>query len=260
MRTIIARCAFTVAALSIAMGAASAQSAAPSLTLLWPQSEVATLAYNRIKAAGVAEDLIVMMQERLSSPEPLTVVLGGGGSTPRIGKHGQLITVPYEHLHKIQAQLDANRATEPALEEQAMDAFVYSVVHQVAHVLVHQGETGQWLGEDAVADLTMLTLLEHMPDGGRIARHALEFFDKDPLGMVQPKDNYWAAHELNAERYWAGVCQLLGSGHTVQDVEILGHSGGESCRQHYAALKNSWQQVFAPELAPINRPAEVAQR
>ncbi len=244
--------------MSSAQAGSDAHSSA--LTLLWPQSEVAQVARDHIQASGLAETIITLMQQRLAVSAPLTVVLGGAGK-PRIGERGQLVSVPYEHLQQIQAHLYNNRSAEPELLQVALDAYSYSVVHQLAHVLIQQDDSDQWLGEDAVADLSMLTLIEHVPDGGRIARNALQLFDRHAVGMVRPRDNYWAAHALNAERYWAGVCQLMGSGHAVDDViSAVERFGGSSCEQHYAMLKNSWQQVFVANLPPIGSDTSVASR
>lgn len=221
------------------------------LTVLWPQSEQTRDAYLKVNSAGLAESTIKMVSQRLNLTGPVTVVLGGGGK-PRINAESQVVVLPYEHLQHIQDDLAASSNNGEVMPQVALDAFRYTLVHQLAHVAIaQQEESGQWLGEDAVADLTMLTLLEHMPDGDRIARNALRLFDKQAIGMVRPKDNFWASHSLNAERYWSGICQLLGSGQLIDEVLPAGEMDNTECAEHYVTLRNSWGQMFAQGLDPI---------
>jgi len=242
-------------ALAASVGQASSAISEASLTVLWPKSDKAQAAYQQIKKAGLAESVIEMAHNRMALKEPVTLVLGGGGQ-PRILVGSQMIVVPYEHLYDIEKDLAASSSDGLASPEVVMDAFLYTLVHQLAHVAIaQQDENGQWLGEDAVADLTMLTLLEHIPQGDRIARNALRLFDKQAIGLVRPRNNYWASHSLNAERYWAGICQLLGSGQAVDEVMPAGEMSNSECSAHYATLKNSWGQMFAQGLDPVVKDA-----
>ncbi len=251
-------CALGIILCSTSM--ASEQVHAPVLTLLWPEAGPAHQSFSTIKETGLAEAVITMAEQRMALRGPVTVVLGGGGK-PRISQDSQVVVMPYEHLQQIEKDLSNGGAKDHEQRQVALDAFTYSLVHQLAHVAIEQQEeSGQWLGEDAAADLTMITLLEHIPDGARIARNALSLFDKQAIGMVRETQNFWSSHELNAERYWAGICQLLGSGQVLDEVLPEDQMSNEECRVHYAALRNSWGQMFAQGLLPLEPESEVASR
>lgn len=248
-----------VAVICLAMSGYSVQAAdgphGAALTVLWPQSAQTREAYLQVKNAGLAETTINMISQRLNLTSPVTIVIGGGGE-PRFNAETQVVVLPYEHLRHIQDDLAASSNNGQVMPQVALDAFRYTLVHQLAHIAIaQQEETGQWLGEDAVADLTMLTLLEHMPEGDRIARNALRLFDKQAIGMVRPKDNFWSSHSLNAERYWSGLCQLQGSGQVLDEVLPAGEMNNTECAEHYATLRNSWGQMFAQGLDPIAKGA-----
>lgn len=232
----------------------------PTLTVLWPQNAQSSQAHAEITHSGLAEAVIDMAEQRMALKSPVTLVLGGGGE-PRINTRSQVIVMPYEHLQHIKDDLKISTGQNVADTSVALDAFVYSMVHQLAHVAItQQEETGQWLGEDAVADLTMLTLLEHMPNGDRIAQNALSLFDKHAIGLNRSKSNYWASHSLNAERYWSGICQLHGSGRSFDEVMPAEQMSDAECGDHYALLRNSWAQMFAEGLEPLAENANVASR
>lgn len=237
---------FGVACLVACTGMVGAASGADGAVLieLWPSSPAVRQAHRQIEQSGLAERLVALIDQRMALQRAPTIVLGGKGS-PRVSTEAQLIVMPYEHLLAIESDLAAASDDGLAAANVVMDAFAYSLVHQLSRVAIAQQEHegGQWLGEDAVADLTLLTLLEHVPDGDRIARHALELFDKQ-IGSARSSDNFWRANGLNAERYWSAVCQLLGAGVALGDVRPPGDTGDSECGERYAALRNSWSPLF----------------
>lgn len=253
-------------ALSVVMTAGLAQAdddgmEGLALTVLWPQTEQTREAFLQVKNAGLAEAVVKMAEQRMMLKGSVALILGGGGA-PRVNTESQAVVMPYEHLQNIQKDLSASQGFDVTDLQPALDAFTYSLIHQLSHIVItQQGGSGQWLGEDAVADLTMLTLLEHMPDGGRIARNALSLFDRQGVGMAtRSKNNYWSSHLLNAERYQSGVCQLLGSGYSVGADMLTEQMSDEKCSKHYAALRNSWGQVFAQGIEPVKRSTNLASR
>jgi|GEM_PF-6115971 len=262
MNSVFKRCLMSCGFVaSLAMSQSQAGEHGPSLTVLWPEDAKVQSAYQEIKKSGVAEEVIKMAEERMALKGQLTIILGGGGE-PRLTPDSGAVVMPYEHLLSIKNDVDFSISANEAQQQQvALDAFSYSLVHRLAHATIkQQQESGQWLGDDAVADLAMLTVLDHMPNGGRIARNALRLFDKGAVGMQRNSTSFWVKNSLNSKRYDTGVCQLVGSGYSMDSLFGEAPVNEAVCAEQFALLRNSWSEMFVPGLTPVQPAASVASR
>ncbi|MFB9885224.1 DUF4344 domain-containing metallopeptidase [Balneatrix alpica] len=195
-----------------------------------------------------APKLEQLLQGQLQLKQAIKVSMGAEEG-PQYDPNSGLIEYPYQDWHDIQQLYQ--QGTDYSAQEIAtytQEIMTFTLLHELAHALVHQLEIPV-LGkeEDAADTLAALLLLER--DDTQALLSSMEIFDL----WSQQKDSLEAAdfmdeHSLDDQRFYALACLLVG-----YDPEGMAELAGELdmddervdfCIEEYGQKRTNWQRLL----------------
>ena len=207
-----------------------------------------------LREAGLLESMVSGLNEFLTLPEDLEVILGECGE-PNAFYDPEFISIMlcYELvLSSVETFLDVVETDEelqPALESPL--SFIF--YHELGHALVDLFDlpiTGR--EEDAVDQLATLILVESGEDGEDAAMDAANWF---VLQSGYSELTEWAfadEHSLDEQRFFNIMCWVYGKSpdrnHFIVEEGFLPLERAGGCEDEYKQLSSSWERILSPHL------------
>ncbi len=224
-----------------------------------PLNAAETATVKALKASGVTESVVVLMNETFSFPRQLDIVFGGEEG-PLYDSDTNQILIPYSFVEEIKSRFAVAKYAETGVspEEAAQDALMHTLFHELAHALISLHELPV-LGkeEDAADALAAVLLIECFEEGQEIAISAADLFDLESEEIDEfEEQDFWDEHSLDVQRYYSTLCHVYGSDPEkyahLKDDGVIGEERAELCIEEYEQVSKGWMSLLSPYMIKDN--------
>ncbi len=166
------------------------------------------------------------------------------------------IEIPYGFIAHIRDHYESVNFPHKntSLDQFTGNALLHIIVHEFAHALIDQYDIPVLGREEEAADNLADVLLLHFFTGGEdIVASAADLFYINTIGVKEySKEELWADHSLDIQRYYRRLCNIYGSNpdnnkalktQTGFDEERAGR-----CVFQYSEMLDSWLSLLEPAL------------
>lgn len=218
---------------------------------------------SELKANPVITDVVALINEQFSLPEPLVIVLGGADG-PLYNPDANEILIPYTFLEQVANRFKAADYANPdiSIAEATSDALVHTLFHELAHALIaiHQlPVVGK--EEDAADSLAAVLSIEYFDNGAEIAISAADLFYLESNDIEEFEEaDFWDEHSLDLQRYYATLCHVYGSepkkyAYLLEDTGFS-QERGDFCIDEYDSAVTNWLTLLAPYMVTASEIVE----
>ncbi len=157
----------------------------------------------------------------------------------------------YELLAFARGILGDGASTAEEVEEMALGAGIFFLLHELGHALVHQLElpiVGR--EEDAVDGLATVILVEAGAESDALA--AVDFFAAMArfMGNAGAELQFWDVHSLDQQRVYEIGCLVYGSNPEAFEAlvapDLLPAERAQTCPREYQQRSQAWDQLLGP--------------
>ena len=218
---------------------------------------------SQLKANSVISDVIALINEQFSLPEPLAIVFGAADG-PLYDYDANEILIPYTFLEQVANRFKAADYANPdiSIAEATNDALVHTLFHELAHALIaiHQlPVVGK--EEDAADSLAAVLSIEYFSNGAEIAISAADLFYLESSDIEEFEEaDFWDEHSLDLQRYYATLCHVYGSdpkkyAYLLEDTGFS-QERADFCINEYDSAVTNWLALLAPYMVTASESVE----
>lgn len=212
-----------------------------------------TLAKKELAKSGVAEEVVVFINEKFKLAQPLNFRFGGQDG-PLFDSSINSVLIPYSFLDEVKLRFKRAKYSQSGVSvlDASLDSVMHTLFHELAHALIFMHDIPV-LGkeEDAADGLANILLIEFFDEGAEIAISAADLFDLESEDIVEFEEaDFWGEHSLDLQRYFSTLCYVYGS-EPSKYATLIQDSGfseqrAEHCISDYANSLRSWLVLLKP--------------
>ena len=208
-----------------------------------------------LKKEGVNEVVMDIINNLFIIPEPIYLTYGVDGG-PEYYPTTHRIIMPYSFIQEVEQRFVDNKYAETgvSVKTATMDVVIHTVLHELAHALIHIYDLPIVVKEEDAADaLATLLLIKFFEDGQEIAITAADIFELESKDTKNfEASDFWDDHSLDVQRYYNTLCIVYGSSpeeytELITDAKFSDEKA-EQCIDDYEQLYFSWAKLLKPHL------------
>ena len=213
-----------------------------------------------LKKTRLFEDLARDLNQNLEFPVPLVVRFTDcDEENAYYDPETREISMCYELIEKYRHIYDDEVSTREEVEQEVLNAALFTFFHELGHGLVDVLELPITGGEeDAVDEFAAVTLLNYGGDQAESALlAAVDQFALDAeesQADVEEIDDlpFWDTHSLDQQRLYNLLCVIYGSDpERYEDLvseDLLPEDRASGCEEEYERKARVWEQLMEPHL------------
>ncbi len=234
-------------------------SASIKLHLDPPSNAVEKKIHKRLESSPTIITALEFLNNTLITQSDITLAFG---PYERIWYENNIIEIPYLFIQDIRLGYSNTRIPHKrfSLDEFTGNTLFHVIFHEMAHALVEQYNlpiVGK--EEDAADNLADILLIYFFDKGDDIVISAADYFFMNGVHKKRlKKEDYWAEHSTDKQRYYSRICHVYGSNpekHISLKRRVqFSDERAYRCIRQYAELEKNWLQLLQPALkaAPQN--------
>jgi hypothetical protein len=211
-----------------------------------PTNKLYTDIYVELKDSQALEELVDSLNAALALPSSITIAVEECGETNAFyDPERQRVSLCYELMWELASQFTDGEN----LEELFVGTFVFVLLHELGHALVHVLDlpiTGR--EEDAVDQLATLLLLDGSEEGETAVASAAVWFALNAESEALDALAFADEHSVSAQRFYNMLCWLYGQNPEKQAELVLEGYLPEDravrCPEEYGRLAGSWEKLL----------------
>jgi hypothetical protein len=207
----------------------------------------------RLATSPTIINAIKFLNDTFITPTDITLAFG---SYEKIWYEHHEIQIPYQFIQNIREGYNNTRIPHRFAERDEFtgNTLFHVIFHEMAHALIEQYRLPV-IGreEDAADSLADVLLIYFFEAGDQIVISAADLFYINSVHEGRlTKEDYWADHSLDKQRYYARICHAYGSNPTEhaslkQRVQFTDERA-KRCIRQYREVERSWLTLLKPAL------------
>ena len=216
-----------------------------------PANAAETTIMKQLQAAGDAQEVVNLINQKLRLPQTLKIIFGGEDG-PLYDPGSNEILVPYSFIDEVNLRFVKAKYAETGVtpKQATSDALMHTLFHELGHALVAMFDlpvVGK--EEDAVDSLANVLLIEFYEQGQETVLSAADLFDlesEDKDGFEEA--DFWDEHSLDSQRYYSSLCHVYGSDpesyESILENTDISDDRAELCIEEYEAASRNWFKLL----------------
>lgn len=225
-----------------------------AFTVSYGEAEDPSLAEMRqsLTDGKVLEQLAEVLNDELALPQSIDLAMGECGQANAFYQPVDYrITLCYELLVQVAADLARGGQTQEEQEQLIGGAVIFVFLHELGHALIHVLDlpiTGR--EEDPADQLATVVLADGSEEGASAAAAAAVWFYQSSKGTRLNRLAFADEHSLGKQRFFNILCWIYGQdpdGHPdLIGPKVLPQNRAERCPGEYQRTASSWEKLLAP--------------
>lgn len=207
----------------------------------------------QIKASGVANKVVVFVNEQFQLSKPL-IFKFGGIEGPLYDTDANEVFIPYIFIEEVKSRFKGAKYSETGISitDATWDSVMHTLLHEFAHALIFTYKlpiVGK--EEDAADGLANMLLIEFFDNGTETVISAADLFGLESNDIEEfEEEDFSDEHSLDAQRFYSSLCHVYGSDpqkytYLKNDVSFS-EERAELCIDEYESILRSWQSLLKP--------------
>jgi hypothetical protein len=209
----------------------------------------------RLKTSATLQTAVEFLNKTLITPTDVQLTFG---HYQKIWYENHKIEIPYQFIANIRGGYENTRIPHrlSTVDEFTGNTLFHVIFHEMAHALIEQYDlpiVGK--EEDAADGLADVLLIRFFEQGDDIVISAADLFYMNSVHQGRlKKEDHWAEHGTQLQRYYTRACHAYGSNPSKhislkRRVEFSDERA-ERCIMQYRELERSWLRLLSPALRP----------
>ncbi len=216
-----------------------------------PTNQNETIILKNLKQAGDAQEVVDLVNQKLSLPKQLNIVFGAEDG-PLYDPEINTIMMPYAFIDEVKTRFVKAKYSETGVtpDQATNDAIMHTLFHELGHALIEMYQlpvVGK--EEDAVDSLANVLLIEFYDQGQETVLSAADLFDLESGDREDFEEaDFWDEHSLDSQRYYSALCHVYGSDpdnyESILENTDISDDRAELCIQEYEAASRNWFKLL----------------